>query len=212
MTVLKPCEPYLLQVASYTNAIGDQECVIIFDTDPDDLMDRMKALRRFVIMRRLPMPLVVNREFILTALDSFPIEFMNISTQYQSLFCKQDILAELKYDKRDMRLQVERELKSKWLLTRMAIIDLPSGSRRLSRTLRMSVRSIFPALKGISYLAGLGVPSAMNEIISNASQITGVDLGIIAHLSHNKQSNQVEVGHYLSALHQLDLALDKIPL
>lgn len=212
MTALTACKSYLLQVASYTNAMGEQECVIIFDTDPEDLMNKMKDLRRFVIRRRLPMPLVVNCEFTLSALDSFPIEFLNISTQYQNLFCKQDILAEFKYDKHDMRLQVERELKSKWLLTRMAIIDMPAGSRRLSRLLRMSVSSIFPALKGISYLAGKGVPSALPEIIQNASQITGVDLGIISQLSQSKQSNQEEVNLYLSTLHQLDLALDKISL
>ena len=212
MTVLIECEANLLQVASYTNATGDQECVIIFNTDPADLFTLLKSLRRHVRLRRLLMPLVVTREFVLSALDSYPLEFLNISTQYQNLFCKQDLLAELKYEKSDMRLQIERELKSKWLLTRMAILESSHSSRKLSQLLRISVTSLFPALKGISYLAGRGVPSARNEIINNASQITGLDLSIISTLSESKQSTQEDVTRYLSVLQQLDFALDKIIL
>lgn len=212
MTVLIECEANLLQVASYANAAGDQECVIIFNTDPVDLFALLKSLRRHVKLRRLPMPLVVTREFVLSALDSYPLEFLNISTQYQNLHCKQDLLAELKYEKSDMRLQIERELKSKWLLTRMAILESSHSSSKLSRLLRISVNSLFPALKGISYLAGRGVPSARNEIISNASQITGLDLSIFSTLSESKQSTQEDVTRYLSVLQQLDIALDKIIL
>lgn len=212
MPLLKDCEANLLQVASFTNARAESECVIIFDTDPPDLKARMRALRRHLALKRLPMPLVVTKEFVLSALDSYPLEFLNISTQYRNIFCKQDLLAELKFEKADTRLQIERELKSKWLLTRMAVLERSHGSRRLSRLLRLSVNSIFPALKGISFLAGRGVPAGMNEIISNAAQITGLDLSFIVRLSKSKQCTQDDVNSYLNLLHQLDLALDKLPL
>lgn len=212
MPLLKSCEADLLQVSTYSNALGEQECVIIFETDPEDIVQRMRALRRHLALKRLPMPLVVNREFVISALDSYPLEFLNISVQYRNLFCRQDLLADLQFEKTDMRLQIERELKSKWLLTRMAILERSHGSRRLARILRKSINSIFPALKGLSRLAGMGVPSGMQEIIRNAEQITGVDLGIIAHLSLSKQSEPEEAERYLKALHLLDLALDKIAL
>ncbi|HRY83661.1 MAG TPA: hypothetical protein P5533_03405 [Candidatus Cloacimonadota bacterium] len=212
MTVLKDCEQELLQVSVFSNALGEQDCVIIFDTDPADIVQRMRALRRHLALKRLPMPLIVNREFVLSALDSYPLEFLNISMQYRNIFCKYDLLAELKYNKADMRLQIERELKSKWLLTRMAILERAQGSRRLARLLRKSVNSIFPALKGFSYLAGMGVPSGIQEIVNNVAQITGLKLDIITQLSVSKQSDSQEALQYLEVLHRLDLALDKIPL
>ena len=59
-------------------------------------------------------PLFIARGYIQQSLDTFPLEFLNISSSYQLVF-GDDILENIEFKAEDVRTQCERELKGKLL-------------------------------------------------------------------------------------------------
>ena len=118
--------------------------------------------------------------FIVSSLDSYPLEFINIiSSDKENLMCMEDLLSNLQFGKADVRLQMQREFKSKWLLTRQSTLEAAGRSRHLRETLRMSVRAIIPAIKGFFFLAGHPYPHTLDQLLDQAELITGIDLKIL---------------------------------
>lgn len=203
MPLLKPWEANLLQVVTYADALGEQQCVMIFDKEPENFIPGFAPIRRHLRLKRLPMPLIIDKSFVSNSLDSYPLEFLNISSQYHNLFNREDILANLHFERSDVRLQTERELKSKLLLTRMAALENPGNARYLSLVIRQSISAIVPALKGILFLYGKGIPGNIAELCSSVSGTTNINLSLMQELVYSKRVTLDNLKAYLSILEQL---------
>lgn len=201
MSALKPLEDRLLQVCVYNDAEGKAAAVIILDEDPDMWLLEMQDLAKYIKKHRLPMPLIINRHFILSSMDSYPLEFINITSSVrEDLFLKEDMLQALQYDKADVRLQMEREFKSKWLLTRQVVLEGSLKSRDLKDTLHLSIRSLIPAVKGFFVLVGQNIPQSSREIFEQAALICKLDLGVMYNWLNTSNIELADMQRYLSLL------------
>lgn len=209
MPLLKPYEQQLLQVISYADAFGEQQCVIIFDKEPESFISAFAPIRKHLRHKKLPLPLIIDKDFVQSSLDSYPLEFLDMSSQYHNLFNREDVLAGLHFDKEDVRLQTERELKSKLLLTRMAVLDNPAHNRHISNVVHQSIRAIIPALKGILFLSGKGIPNNLPELSQSVAQTTGIDLGLLEVLINRKKLTLDELSSYLNLLRKLLATVDR---
>ena len=72
---------------------------------------------------RIATPLVLTRSYVDSSLDTFPLELLNMM-EANLLIYGEDILADLDIDNDHLRLQTERELKSKLLSLRQVPRDL----------------------------------------------------------------------------------------
>jgi len=209
MTALMGMENSLLQVAVYENI--SQRCVLILDSDPEGLLEKLEGLRDYCRKTRLPFPLVVDRQFVLSSLDSYPLEFLDIiSSRYQNLFAKEDVLATLTFSTADLRLQMEREVKSKWLLTRLTVLEQSPKPKVLAETLSMSIRAIIPVLKGLCYIANRPIPVEPLDLIDQAKDVSKLDLSPLGNWLNLDKADMNMVMSYLEILSTLMQYLEKL--
>lgn len=196
---LKNLDDNLLQVLYYQAYDQSENLVLIFEDEHPSLFDLLQPLMHCMRRRHLGSPLVLNRLFIEGSLDSYPLEFLNMQTSFQNLLCNSEIIKNLSFAKPDLRLQMERELRSKWLLTRQAVLDNPYKIGYLHKVILASRSSIHPVLKGFFALAGQDVPPDLLNAVNKGKDITGCDLEPM----HSKVSHPSDVAGYLVMLQKL---------
>ncbi len=163
----------VLQIAIYNTELSDRGNLIVILKD-DSITNIVKAHETAKEISKLGMepPLVVSDKYIANSLDSFPLEFLNIKTDYDNVVAKRDILAELEFEKRYIRLEMERELKSKILLIKMATLDHYGKAKILKNLIKVSVHSIEPILKGLLFLLNKPIPLNHKDLIIQADEVT----------------------------------------
>lgn len=194
----------LIQVYVYQDILGYYNAVIILDEDPDGWLDKLAPLAKYVHKHNLALPLIINRRFIHYSLDSYPLEFINIiSSQSVNLMVKEDLLASLKIQPADVRLQMEREFKSKWLLTRQIVLEGKLNNRNLRETMRRSITALIPALKGFFFLANQPYPQTSKDLFAQAALISKADLNALGIWMDKSSIETADVERYLSILQKL---------
>lgn len=193
---------HLLQVAVYHNPTP--HCVVILDSDPPNLLDSLKDLRDYTQKRKLPYPLLVNKQFVLDSLDSYPLEFLDIvSSNYENLYAKEDVLKGLRFNRADLRLQMEREVKSKWLLTRLTILEQNPKPKALAQTLALSIHAILPVLKGLCYIYDRPIPIDAIALIAQAGDACKMNLTQLGTWLQLSEADTQIAKTYLDILQQL---------
>ncbi|MBW6516357.1 MAG: hypothetical protein K0B81_07070 [Candidatus Cloacimonetes bacterium] len=163
----------ILQIATYNSEISDRGNLIVVLKD-DSIKNIVKAHSVVKELTKMGMepPLVVSEDYIANSLDSFPLEFLNIKTDYQNVIVKKEVLEGLQFEKSYIRLEMERELKSKILLIKMAILDNYGKPKVMRNLIKVSVHSIEPILKGLLFLLDVPIPLNHKELIDKADEVT----------------------------------------
>jgi hypothetical protein len=151
----------LLSVVAHGSALGAQFRPGISDynfllvADPVDLplLERFATRAGKWRRRRIAAPLIVGPFFIERALDSWPLEFLSMTAQYRVLYGK-DLLAGLSFQPEHVRLQCEREIRSKLLLFRRAYLECEGAPKRLKQSLDRGWPSLMAIFRGLLYLKG----------------------------------------------------------
>ncbi|MCK9328816.1 MAG: hypothetical protein M0Q94_02955 [Candidatus Cloacimonetes bacterium] len=153
----------------------EDNLLVIIKNDDFDKSLRLQAIVKQLSKKNIPTPLVLTKEFILNSLDSFPLEFLNMQSDYHNLTSEENVLNALQFQKTDIRLQIERELKSKLLLINTNLISI-SKSLEYERLTAESIISIKPVLKGILFLYGEAIPTVYEEILKKVEHSVHIDL------------------------------------
>ena len=151
----------LLSVVAYGSALGPEfrpgvsDYNFLLVADPVDLalLERLATLAGKWRKRRISVPLVVRPIFVASALDSWPLEFLSMKAQYRVLF-GDDPLAVITFRPEDVRLQCEREIRSKLVLFRRAYVECEGAPKRLKQALDRGWPSLLAILRGLLYLKG----------------------------------------------------------
>jgi len=114
--------------------ISDYNFLIVADPVDLALLERLATLAGKWRKRRISAPLVLQPVFIANALDSWPLEFLCMSARYRVLY-GEDPLAGISFQPEHVRLQCEREIRSKLLLFRRAYIECEGAPKRLKQAL-----------------------------------------------------------------------------
>jgi hypothetical protein len=203
----------LIQVNVYQDLMGAYNAVVILDEDPDGWLEKLAPLAKYVYKHKLTLPLIINRRFIQYSLDSYPLEFINIiSCQNQNLLAKEDLLANLKIAPADVRLQMEREFKSKWLLTRQIVLEGKMNPRNLKSTMRLSISALIPALKGFFFLSKQPYPQTTKDLFAQAALISKTDLAAWSIWMEKSNIELADVERYLAILQKLMELMETYPV
>ncbi len=204
---------HLVQVNVYQDLNGYFSAVIILDKDPEGWLTEFAPLAKYVHRHRLNLPLIINRRFLKYSMDSYPLEFINItSSQNINIMLKEDLLCGLDILPSDVRLQMEREFKSKWLLTRQVLLEGKLNSRNLRETLHLSIRSLVPALKGFSFLARQPYPHSLEDLFEQATLISKIDVNSLNIWLKQSSLELVDAQRYLHILQKLMEHVETYPL
>jgi hypothetical protein len=120
---------------------------------------------------------MMTKSFLVSSLDSYPIEFLNMKQHYRKVY-GEDVLAELSFEPKSIRLQIERELKGKLLLLRSGFLDTEGKPQQIRDLISVSLTAFISAFKALLYLKGREIPADRRSVISDAAAALSIDASV----------------------------------
>ena len=117
------------------------------------LLDRLQSKMAAWAKRGIAAPLVVDRDFLVRSTDSYPLEILGMVASKRVLRGA-DPLEGLHPKAGDVRVQVEREAKSKELLLRRGYLESRGKDRALRSYLAATAPALEAILRGILFVEG----------------------------------------------------------
>jgi hypothetical protein len=127
--------------------------------------------------RMVAIPLFMTRPYLKGSLDAYPIEYLNMKRHY-IVVNGEDVLAELTFAPRHIRLQLERELRGKLLHLRSGYLATGGSAGRIRDLISMSLTAFVSLFSALLYLKNVEIPHAARDVIAAAGAAFGVDVAI----------------------------------
>ncbi len=172
--------------ADFIETRSDINSILVLDRLDTAVLDRLIVLGNRYCASRIAAPLVMTPASISSSLDSFPMEFLSFREIHHTVHGP-DILARLEIDRNDLRLQCERELKSKLFWLRQDYLRWLGKEEHVREQLIRSMGGCLPLFRGILYLAGGKAEPNQEEILAGLNRLTGVDTTVFASILRCKR-------------------------
>jgi hypothetical protein len=127
--------------------------------------------------RNVAIPLLMTEEEILSSLDSYPVEFLNIKTNHMLVHGK-DRLSSLSFKASSLRLQCERELKGKIFHLRRGFLETEGQAKGIRELITISLTAFISLFKALLYLKTIDIPSSRRDIIRAVAGAYSVDAAV----------------------------------
>ena len=163
-----------------------------------------------------PLPQLFTLQELLHSADVFPIELMDLQHSRRILFGR-DPLAEIKIDMHDYRVQIERELKTRFLLLRRKYVAASRDETSLAQLMIASISTFLVLLRGVLRLYNKDVPAAKAEALDSLRQFVKFDPQpfhqVLALKQQSAKPAMVELhrlfGSYLAQIETVIAAVDR---
>lgn len=136
-----------------------------------------------------PPPLFVDREYLETSRDVFPLEFLDIQEAHRVLF-GEDPFADMKISREHLRLECESELKGKILSLREAFLQAYPSKRKVKTLVLNSSSALFTLFRGLLRLLSEPVPETKREVLSKLNAKTHFDTAIFEKILDVREGKQ----------------------
>lgn len=127
--------------------------------------------------RKISAPLIMTREYILSSLDVFPVEFLSYRLVHETVY-GDDMMKGVEIHPGPLRLQIERELKARLVGLERGYISGLGNPKAVSDALAASAKGYMPLFRGIITLYGDEPPVLWADVLSRLSGATGLDCGV----------------------------------
>ena len=162
-------------------------------------------------------PLMFTPQHIDSSLDVFPIEFSEISDNHLTIY-GEELLENLKIEKKHLRLQCEREIKGKLIHLRQGYLESSLRGNSLKMLLENSLRAVLPLLRAALRLRDVAPPvehGALLESVCRHFPLDGKLFSQLLRLKEQKKSppqQELEslLANYLIQLQKLAQLLDRM--
>jgi hypothetical protein len=188
----------------------------------DQGIDRLNRALEMVARwrkRSVAIPLFMTHSYLVGSQDAYPIEFLNMKRHYVVVSGK-DVLAGLAFDRRHIRLQLERELRGKLLHLRSGYLATEGSARKIRALITLSLTAFISLFCALLYLKNIEIPHGKREIITAAGKAFGIDAAIFLkceeirrktdRFSHNEvkavfQAYMKEVSRLCDQINQMEI-------
>jgi len=120
-------------------------------------------------------PLFLTEEYILSSVDIFPIEFLDMQENYLLLYGK-DFLKDIHVDLKNLRFQCEQELKQRLLSLKQLYLGLNRCPAALKEPLIRSFTSILHILRNVLRLKGRQPPYKKGDLLKELALYFKIEL------------------------------------
>ncbi len=169
--------------------ISDINTVVVLDAYNLPALQGIAALVPPMRRRRLSPPLLLTEHYLRRSCDVFGVEFLDFQLVHATLL-GDDPFAALHFEKKNVRLQCERELKA--MLVRLRQGYLASvGDRRLLRDLLISAaKGLTPLLRALLWLVDADRPKTVEATLRRAAGEFEVGLEAVLAAYHWRQEKE----------------------
>ena len=121
-----------------------------------------------------PPPMFLTQEELQEGHDVFPVEFLDMQVNHRLLFGR-DILAEIQISRKNHRLELEHELRTKFLGLRQTFLTVHQDPKALEDLMFRSLSSFITVMRHTLMLTGQSAPLQKPEIIKAFCSRSGMD-------------------------------------
>jgi predicted nucleotidyltransferase len=164
-------------MSDYNEKLSDVNSVIVLHTMDLKFIEFLAPLGRKYGKKGVAAPLVMTPEYIRDSLDTFPVEFHDFKLIHRTIY-GQDLFRELNIAGRHLRLQCERELKSKLIGLRQGYLSSLGKRRELTAVLIRSFTGSMALFRAIITLLGKEPPVPRTDVITAITTATCTGTGV----------------------------------
>jgi hypothetical protein len=213
-------EKKLLSVVLYGSAArgdfhektSDLNLILVLDDLSPAMLERLSPCIRPWIKKDHPCPRLFTPSLITESADVFPMEMLDLQSCRLVLFGR-DPFAGLAVGRAYLRLQCERELRTKLMRLREAYVECHDVPDELKRLLTGSYTTFVAVFRGCLSLLGGSVPLRNAEVVEAFCRRAGLEAGPFQEVDWLKRGEAPKEplkDVFSSYYEQLSLAVEKI--
>jgi hypothetical protein len=138
-----------------------------------DFVEFLASLGKKFKGKKIAAPLVMTPEYIKRSCDVFPIEFFELRLIHKTVYGT-DLLKDIQINKSDLRLQCEREVKTKLLGLWQGYISSRGEKDIMLNLLSKSITGSIALFRAIIFLLGKEPPVRKRDVIKTIEDITDI--------------------------------------
>jgi hypothetical protein len=167
--------------------------------------------------KRIVAPLFLTKEHIQSSLDVFPIEFWEMKDNHLIIY-GEDVFENITIKPADLRLQCEREIKSRLIRIRQAYLEVGQKAAGLKGLLEDSLTSILPIIRNVIRLKGRTPAIKKDDIINELSNEFNLPVDSFRQILKLKAQKKIPgkeeleaiLGDYMRQVQQLATVVDQL--
>jgi predicted nucleotidyltransferase len=214
----------LVAVALYGSAAGSDWVAGKSDINIVAVVDSLgyedlRAVRQHVAAwrkKRVATPLLLDRRFLRSAVDVFPMELYDIREGHRLLF-GEDVFSTLSINDEHLRYQCENEARGKLLRLRELYLEIGADRRRLRTLMLDSLTTFLTIMRHLTRRDALLPPRPYADVVRTFRSLFHRDLPVTERLLEMKQSKAAWTGDeeetfrgYLSEIEQFVATIDEL--
>jgi len=172
----------------YIHGKSDINTVIVLDAYTLESLDRIAAMAKWMAKRKITAPLLMTEDYIVRSLDVFGIEVLDFQMNHKTIYGA-DPFAELKIEKKDVRLQCERELMAALIRMRQGYTASAANKAVVRDILIAAVSSLVPILRAMLWLKNIERPRQAAKVFGAAADEYGFVANMLVTVGSWKHKN-----------------------
>jgi len=147
---------------------SDINTVLVLERQTLAALNAIASLARGMRKIRISPPLLMTLSYIEQSRDVFGVEFLDFQLTHQTIL-GDDPFAALTFDKKDVRLQCERELKAMLIRLRQGYIASAANKKLVRDVLVSTAKGLTPLLRAMLWLKDTGRPAGAEPTFNKAA-------------------------------------------
>ena len=174
---------------------SDVNSVLVLNKMDLGFLEVLASLGKRYGKKGISAPLIMTPEYIMHSLDVFPVEFLNIKLLHETLF-GEDLFQNLEIDRKDLRIQCERELKVRLIGLRQGYIASMGDAKILSDLFVNTISGYIPLFRGMILILGKEPPLKNEDVLQVLENVSGVDTQVFKTvLKQKRQKTKMAISH-----------------
>ncbi len=154
---------------------SDANTVLVLGRQTLSSLNALASLAKPMSRKKISAPLLMTLSYIERSRDVFGVEFLDLQLTHQTIL-GEDPFASLSFDKKDIRLQCERELKATLIRLRQGYIA-SAANRKLVRDILISTaKAMAPLLRAMLWLKDIDRDAGDESTFSKAAAEFSVNM------------------------------------
>jgi len=154
---------------------SDINTVLVLDKHNLSSLNAIASLAKPMRKKRISPPLLMTKSYIEQSLDVFGVEFLDFQLTHQTIL-GDDPFKALNFNKKDVRLQYERELKAMLIRLRQGYIASAANKKLVRDVLISTAKGLAPFLRAMLWLKDIDRPAQAEPSFSKAAEQFSINL------------------------------------
>ncbi len=155
------------------------------------LLESLRPLVARWRRRRVSVPLVMDRVYIESSLDVFPIEFLELADEHQLVWGEHDPLVDIDINRDHLRLELESHSRGRMLHLWEGFLGTGRSGRLLDELLFESTAEMEVVFRGMLYLSEVARPDEPVELVGEVERVFELELPTLRTLEVARSSGKV---------------------